>query len=586
MKPSMNSNPTQHSAAPSSNRFFGMKNIGHRTLALIMMALPWPLLSQSPIFSVMGNTITEEANCMTILNSTASVFGGRRFTPNFGNKTGYVIWERPSSPGVADFARTYSVNSGDFEIRAMDAALPVGSIAVVANRTGAGVARDGYFMHISSTGTVLHSKTFNSSNNEFLTDVKCMSNGSFVVTGTIENASTQRSASFATRIGPASANYPVLWSRVLGSTTGSTQTFDRAVAADERPDGSILIGGFTNQGASTPEGEIYLWHLDAVGATQSQFRYRMPPDVHTPFPSDMRSLGNGDVQIVGSALDSNGVFKGFQMQIGSDFLTASFNQLNLVDDPSRAIELRSIDAIGSSPTIWAAGLIDMPSSNTHENEALLVQFSPLTGLMRSHALGFTGEDALRGIKIESTNGVRAGGLTVKTASPFLNLTGVNVLNTRTNAVGNNCNARDVSLMATPFDVTISSMFLPVTNSLTISSVSITVGTPVATGTNSCSGAKMAYDAPEAGEPAIEEMIYEVSAPTVFPNPARSNATLRLLEANSSASVQLYDISGKLVRELMASSTETQIDLGGLRPGLYLLQVQDKDNLHSLKLMVE
>lgn len=572
---------------PQPRSAFALKAALACTLAVTLSGLVAQLRAQTPIYSVMGQSSAEEANCVAVLNSTASVFGGRRYTPNSGNKLGYVIWERASTPGVADFAKTYTTNSGDFEIVAIDAALPTGTVAVVANRGGAGVGRDGIFMHLSSTGSVLFSRTFNSSNNEYLTDVKCMSDGGFVVTGRIENASTQLSASFATKFGPSSANYPVVWKRVLGATTGGTQTFDRAVAADERADGSILIAGFTDQGASTPEGAVYLWLLDAAGNSLQQWRYSLPPAVSRPFVSDMRVLSTGAIQVIGNSLNGLGGFKGFQMQIAADFLSANYFELVLVEEPNRSIELRSLDARGSSPNIWAAGVIDMPSSTTHEYEGLVVQFSPLSTLMRAHLVGFPGDDALNGIRIESTNGLRTGGLTNKTASPILNMTGVNVLNSRTNAVGNNCNTQDVNLYANPFVVTLSTMSLPVGTAITISSVTITLGTPIVAGTNVCAGAKMAdYGSPEQEGEQIEEMTYEVTGPVVFPNPTRSTATLRLPEQKGPTPVQFFDIAGKLVREFTAASTETPIDLSGLRPGLYILQVQSVSDIHRLKLMVE
>lgn len=561
----------------------------HSILAIALFVAVSCASAQAPFVSLMGHNNAEEATCMAILPSGPSVHGGRRYVPNSGFESGYIIWEQAANPGNAAFAKTYTFNSGDFEIRAMDAATPNGTLAVVANRSGAGLGSDGVFMHLSSTGSVLAAKSFNSSNIEILHDVKCLGDGSFLVAGQIQNASTQMSAAFITKIGSASSGYPVQWSRVLGSTSGNVWTFDRAVAVELRSDGSILVAGFTDQGATTPEGDVFLWQLNTSGNTLQQLRYTMPPEVRRPFTTDMSIDVLGNVHIVGNAQDANGKLKGFHLHVAPDLITCKYRHLSLVSDSNRDVELRSVSTNGSAPAIWAAGVVDMSTTGTtNQNmEGLLVQFSNQTGLQRSHLIGFEGADALNAVRVELSTVARTSGLSNFPLVSFLNLQGANVLSGRTSVVGNNCNTRDVSLIALPFNPVVSSMFLPIGTVVTVSPASILVGTPTFTSLGVCTGFKMAQDGSlESEEPTLEEVAYEVNAPLIFPNPARSIATLRMPEQSGAHAAQLFDISGKLVREFLAGSTETEIDLNGLRPGLYILQVQSSQDIHRLKLMVE
>jgi hypothetical protein len=57
----------------------------------------------------------------------------------------------------------------------------------------------------------------------------------------------------------------------------------------------------------------------------------------------------------------------------------------------------------------------------------------------------------------------------------------------------------------------------------------------------------------------------------YPNPAREAVHVKLLGSASSAPLELYDATGRLVRTLPAPSPETTLPLAGLPAGLYVLR---------------
>ena len=70
----------------------------------------------------------------------------------------------------------------------------------------------------------------------------------------------------------------------------------------------------------------------------------------------------------------------------------------------------------------------------------------------------------------------------------------------------------------------------------------------------------------------ETQIGANSQVSVFPNPIIDRATIRLAEAVNNASVQVFDISGKMVFSASISGMETDLDLSILQSGLYVMQV--------------
>jgi hypothetical protein len=74
---------------------------------------------------------------------------------------------------------------------------------------------------------------------------------------------------------------------------------------------------------------------------------------------------------------------------------------------------------------------------------------------------------------------------------------------------------------------------------------------------------------------------------VGPNPVRSAAAVRLPPGMTSAQLELYDISGKLVRVMSANGrAEATLDRAGLASGVYLLRVLGPDRSLVGKVVVE
>ncbi|REE24523.1 putative secreted protein (Por secretion system target) [Winogradskyella pacifica] len=76
--------------------------------------------------------------------------------------------------------------------------------------------------------------------------------------------------------------------------------------------------------------------------------------------------------------------------------------------------------------------------------------------------------------------------------------------------------------------------------------------------------------------------YAFENTTIFPNPASGSFQLNLTE---NATVKLYDVSGKLVKNVNYTNTQP-ISLEGIETGMYLVNVEVKGNSTTLKLMVK
>jgi len=65
--------------------------------------------------------------------------------------------------------------------------------------------------------------------------------------------------------------------------------------------------------------------------------------------------------------------------------------------------------------------------------------------------------------------------------------------------------------------------------------------------------------------------------SVYPNPANSYVILRVEKYNTTnLKFRLYDMSGMLIQENKVEGDETQVHLGNILPGTYLLKVTDRN----------
>jgi hypothetical protein len=74
---------------------------------------------------------------------------------------------------------------------------------------------------------------------------------------------------------------------------------------------------------------------------------------------------------------------------------------------------------------------------------------------------------------------------------------------------------------------------------------------------------------------------------VFPNPARTVATVRVPAGNNAATLTLTDALGRVVRTQSATAgRDYPYDLAGLAPGVYALRMQAGAAVATQRLIIE
>lgn len=82
---------------------------------------------------------------------------------------------------------------------------------------------------------------------------------------------------------------------------------------------------------------------------------------------------------------------------------------------------------------------------------------------------------------------------------------------------------------------------------------------------------------------IQENASPISA--VFPNPTNGLLTIQLKEVNQPVTIQLLDLTGRIIISSSLNSIETSIDLSNYASGEYLLTITDEDAiLNTLKII--
>jgi hypothetical protein len=59
---------------------------------------------------------------------------------------------------------------------------------------------------------------------------------------------------------------------------------------------------------------------------------------------------------------------------------------------------------------------------------------------------------------------------------------------------------------------------------------------------------------------------------IWPNPARNSLSIQIANGSKAASALLFDLSGKLVKEISLQSGITMVDVNSLKPGLYVTRI--------------
>jgi hypothetical protein len=72
---------------------------------------------------------------------------------------------------------------------------------------------------------------------------------------------------------------------------------------------------------------------------------------------------------------------------------------------------------------------------------------------------------------------------------------------------------------------------------------------------------------------------------IFPNPF-SDFTTIFLNTEIQNKIQLFDISGKLIKEVIVQSYSYKLSGNNLNSGIYLLQIQNKNGIFRKKLVIQ
>ncbi|HIL66821.1 MAG TPA: T9SS type A sorting domain-containing protein [Flavobacteriales bacterium] len=72
---------------------------------------------------------------------------------------------------------------------------------------------------------------------------------------------------------------------------------------------------------------------------------------------------------------------------------------------------------------------------------------------------------------------------------------------------------------------------------------------------------------------------------IFPNPF-SDFTTILLNGNVKSHIQLFDISGRLLRKFVVHENSFQLYKNKLKGGIYFLQIQNKKGIFRKKLVIQ
>lgn len=70
--------------------------------------------------------------------------------------------------------------------------------------------------------------------------------------------------------------------------------------------------------------------------------------------------------------------------------------------------------------------------------------------------------------------------------------------------------------------------------------------------------------------------------TIYPNPASEFITIETSEFNSGTSIQIMDLTGKIIKSESLQSNTQQLDVSHLSKGLYFIKIQNNKGLYTVK----
>jgi hypothetical protein len=71
---------------------------------------------------------------------------------------------------------------------------------------------------------------------------------------------------------------------------------------------------------------------------------------------------------------------------------------------------------------------------------------------------------------------------------------------------------------------------------------------------------------------------------IFPNPAQDQLTITNLPQGTT--VEVLDITGRLLKRIHSDNTELRMNVGGLNAGIHLLRFTDKDGRRGSSMFVK
>jgi len=71
---------------------------------------------------------------------------------------------------------------------------------------------------------------------------------------------------------------------------------------------------------------------------------------------------------------------------------------------------------------------------------------------------------------------------------------------------------------------------------------------------------------------------------VYPNPANDYVRISLQGIRGDVSLRIYDLQGRLVKETMLNSLDSQIDVSDLSKGVYIISVDEEKEAISKRLI--
>lgn len=74
---------------------------------------------------------------------------------------------------------------------------------------------------------------------------------------------------------------------------------------------------------------------------------------------------------------------------------------------------------------------------------------------------------------------------------------------------------------------------------------------------------------------------EIENWNVYPNPAKSYFTIYLPQTTNSSEIKIFDVVGKIVKEVRSKKQEIRISLDGIKNGVYFVKIDDNAELSKI-----